>query len=358
MYVTLAGGESVIAIQGDNRHGITIVGRVTDAETGSPVDGANIYLSNTTIGASTDTGGVFGLRNVPPGLFDLIASRLGYSRQILHLQLTQGDSFYYAIRLTPSAVIGPDVDITAEQPKDWKGNLERFSKLFLGNTNQCRIINPEVLNFRFSNDTLFAWADSALRIENVGLGYGLKAVLADFAWNTEKDYGHYVLYPLFKQLNARDAPEEAQWEENRKKAYEGSLKHFLHSLCLGNSEEELFSVYSGPLKNLIRGQGHQVSAAEFELEPLEGTHLRMLKFSGYLRVEYGRKGDEEQVDEGKYRGRAKRLTGVSDINSVSIISLRGPYALIDSAGNLFNPLSLEVAGMWTTKRVSDLLPMY
>ena len=52
----------------------TLTGRVTDAETGEPLVGANVFLDGTMRGAATDADGAFRIEGVPPGAYRLVAS--------------------------------------------------------------------------------------------------------------------------------------------------------------------------------------------------------------------------------------------------------------------------------------------
>jgi len=56
----------------------TIKGVVKDADSGSPLIGANVVLKTTTMGAATDEDGFFMLENVPDGKWTLAVSYLGY----------------------------------------------------------------------------------------------------------------------------------------------------------------------------------------------------------------------------------------------------------------------------------------
>ena len=55
-----------------------IVGLITDADTGEPLAGVNVILENTALGASTDVDGIFVILNVPPGLYSINISYIGY----------------------------------------------------------------------------------------------------------------------------------------------------------------------------------------------------------------------------------------------------------------------------------------
>jgi len=55
-----------------------ITGVVTDAETAEPLPGANVIIEGTTMGAGTDIHGRYVILNVPPGLYTLLFSYVGY----------------------------------------------------------------------------------------------------------------------------------------------------------------------------------------------------------------------------------------------------------------------------------------
>ncbi|MBI4811657.1 MAG: carboxypeptidase-like regulatory domain-containing protein [Ignavibacteriales bacterium] len=343
-----------------------VTGKISDVETGELLENVNVFLSFTTIGTSTVKDGGFKLANIPIGVFDLVISRVGYERHVITLQIVQPDSFHYELKLKPQLLQTDEVEVIAESPEDWKENLERFIKTFIGETDNaqhCKILNPEVLNLYFDEktDTLVASSDSILYIDNYALGYRIHFILVQFIWDVNKDAGYYLIYPLFEELKPHTPKERSEWQQNREKTYKGSLKHFLCTLNSGNTDAEMFSIFSGPLKYLARGFGHRVSPDEFQLIPQHGTPFKLLQFPGYLRIEYGRRDGEYTRGEKVWDKFTKRWIdnpSIAQNATASIITLKNMYALIDTLGNLLNPLAIEVSGMWGNKRVSELLPMH
>ncbi|MDZ7290633.1 MAG: TonB-dependent receptor [candidate division KSB1 bacterium] len=55
-----------------------IAGRVTDAESGEALPGANVVIEETTLGAATDLNGNYVILNVPPGVYTVMFSYIGY----------------------------------------------------------------------------------------------------------------------------------------------------------------------------------------------------------------------------------------------------------------------------------------
>lgn len=62
-----------------------IKGKITDSETGEAIFGATVYISELRTGASTDTAGVFIIRNVPLGTFLGEVRMIGYSSHAVSL---------------------------------------------------------------------------------------------------------------------------------------------------------------------------------------------------------------------------------------------------------------------------------
>lgn len=60
-----------------------ISGRVTEAGTGTPLPGVNVVIDGTTQGATTDTDGYYSILNVRPGTYDVRASFIGFTPQVI-----------------------------------------------------------------------------------------------------------------------------------------------------------------------------------------------------------------------------------------------------------------------------------
>jgi hypothetical protein len=135
------------------------------------------------------------------------------------------------------------------------------------------------------------------------------------------------------------------WGENRRLAIDGSLKQFLWGLYRGEIAVEKFSMFTGPKVELVQGQSHRVDAQDFESEQLEGVPLKWISFPEYLRVEGGKLASALVHNE-----------WVEYHTGISLLHARESNILVDSLGNLFDPLSLEISGAWAMNRVSELLP--
>jgi hypothetical protein len=338
-----------------------ILGRITDENTGEPVENVNVYLANTTKGGWSAPDGNFVIKDVQIGKWELVISRVGYARVVVPLTIVRAETLTVEYALSESMVEIGEVSVTEARDEEWEENLGRFRDTFLGSsrfTGDCAILNPEVLDMAYRHDTLIANSRAPLRIENKALGYRIIIVLDKFVWNVEHDYGSYKIYPFFEELTPADRDEASTWTENREAAWKGSLRHFLQTLYHGNSESELFFIYTGTLKKLIAGQGHRVLSSEFRSDSISGTVYREFAIADPLRVEYGIQESGTEPPLRKQNRKTQQAPAPADPETVSILSVNDTVIVIDPRGNLFDPLKVEVAGGWGRSRVSELLPAH
>src|SRR3954470_9741060 len=64
----------------------TVIGKVTDTDSKSPIPGANIVIlnSDTITGTTTDANGKFRLENIPVGRHSIKVSLVGYQETIIN----------------------------------------------------------------------------------------------------------------------------------------------------------------------------------------------------------------------------------------------------------------------------------
>ncbi|CUS94476.1 TonB-dependent Receptor Plug Domain, partial [Candidatus Kryptonium thompsonii] len=95
-----------------------IAGRVTDAQTGEPIVGANIIIEGTYLGAASDLNGNYAIINVPPGVYKVKASAVGYKTVVkegvkVSIDLTTKLDF----QLEQTVIeLGQEVVVVAERP--------------------------------------------------------------------------------------------------------------------------------------------------------------------------------------------------------------------------------------------------
>lgn len=229
-----------------------VTGKVVDAETGRPVTGASVFLSNTSIGNAANNEGVFTLHNIPVGKFDLVASSLGYETHFETINaatLKEG----VTIKLKPKPNELASVVVGTYEKNGWAKWGKLFTEEFIGissNSFNCIIKNREVIKFRYSKkrNYLEAFADEPLLIENRALGYVLRYKLEGFAHDFKSGVISYYGFPLFEEMSG-NARKMKKWDENRKEAYYGSMTHFMRSLFKNKIMENGFEV-----KKLVKKQ--------------------------------------------------------------------------------------------------------
>jgi outer membrane receptor for ferrienterochelin and colicin len=94
-----------------------IVGTVTDADTGQPLAGVNVFLEGTTMGAATDENGFYVILNVPPGEYTIRSSMIGYAPvTVQEIQVSMGLTTTIDFQMTTEALRTGEVIVVAERP--------------------------------------------------------------------------------------------------------------------------------------------------------------------------------------------------------------------------------------------------
>lgn len=105
-----------------------ITGIISDSQTGEPLPGVNVILEGTFIGAATDLDGRYSILNIPPGIYTLRASMIGYAdTRIENIQVKIDLTTAVDLQLEGTVLdIGETVTIIAERPlvqRDMTGSL-------------------------------------------------------------------------------------------------------------------------------------------------------------------------------------------------------------------------------------------
>ena len=331
----------------------TISGTVTAEETGEPLHGAHVFLSGTKIGTVTNPAGRFQIRGIPAGNYRLVISSIGYKRIAEDLTISPGENLIRNEKL-PDVVYELDEIYAGNLDERWESHLDRFERLFLGETqlsDSVKILNPEVLRFDRSWWGRFrAEALAPLRIENRALGYEITYFLDDF--NHSGTITRWDGEPLFAELIPENEQQSAYWEENRRKAYLGSYRHFLISLVEGRTEEEDFRVY-------LESRGRSIAATQQKMrvpdsritQPADEEFLTRLRFDGILEVIY--LGAGEDPDYIRWARGPVRIP--RDVQS-SHVDLNKQYVTIDPDGEISETYGTTRYGYFSYKRFADKTP--
>jgi hypothetical protein len=318
----------------------SITGEVTDGDTGEPLYFVNVYLDGTTIGTTTDENGYYSMEDLPLGGYDLIFSHVAYQVQSRSIHVQEYSSLKIDVLLQLKIFKSSVINVIAEEPKVWRKRLNEFKKMFLGKTENAKktyLVNPEVLEFRFDSTTneLIAFADSDLVIENHALGYRIINQIQAFKWSDV--IIEHQIYSRFEQLTAVHENDHYRWEENRKRTYEGSFKHFLSAFANQRLKEEGFDIYHGDLLMFQEGFGEHLNPkALYPLkEKSKGSSYKRLFFKRWLKVIYLMHVPQKE----------------------SFLKLASGAVLVDSLGNFLIAPIIEKAGFWGESRIADRLPL-
>lgn len=113
---------------------------------------------------------------------------------------------------------------------------------------------------------LVALAPRHLSIINQALGYHITYHHFDFRVDYTSRRITFVAAPVYEELKSTDARQQQRWEANRRKAYAGSLPHFLRSVREDRLAQEGFRVEamvialnSSPIQQRIRQAGDSLA---------------------------------------------------------------------------------------------------
>ncbi len=91
----------------------TIVGTVRDGETGGPLAGAVVVLTELGRAATTDADGRYALRQVPAGPHHITVRFIGYAQRSLHALVPRVGALEISVSLLPAAVALPALEVHA-----------------------------------------------------------------------------------------------------------------------------------------------------------------------------------------------------------------------------------------------------
>jgi len=332
----------------------TLYGTVTDARTGKAVPGVNVFLSETTLGAMTDSSGNYAIEGAPPGGCDLVFQHVGYEITTQTLTLSDNGNKRVDVHLHPKVLQGPEITVTSPFPREWRKRFGEFEKAFLGetgNASQCVIRNPEAVQFKPdpSGDGWAAFSDQAVVVENRIMGYTVRCHIIHFGWSRYVVTVRQKVFSIFKLIPAASREQQNRWEKNRENAYRGSVKHFLSAFARGKIKEEGFRVFESRVQ-IFEGSRHPLEEVSnrYPIPPdnlyavlrrtaytdtssavRSGTVLKTLAFDDWLKVDYQKRK--------------------------SFITLEGPI-VADTLGNIWNAVRITLAGNWGRYGLADRLP--
>ncbi len=374
-----------------------VYGKVYD-ENSLPLEGASVYINNTSIGSTSNHEGEFELY-VEEGSYDLIVSFIGFETIRYPINTsTLNKSIVFKMtakrNVLDEVVIQKREKMSEDQRKNY---LQLFRSVFIGRSKfakDCVLLNDEVLDFDYDEKTTTLEISSRepLKIINKRLGYTISYDLITLDI-TSKNIT-YLGYARYEE-NKVSKGKLKRLKRNRKRAYKGSKIHFLKAVKSNRIKEEGFLVNlverlpnpQSPSQEEIKfarevfqkrrsanSIGYKNSAGaendlkrakdilqRAELSPFitrvkkkdvrrdefllsDGTNS-YLYFKDYLEVTYLRETPDKNYRSDNW-GRYQ----------VSLIKLLKDEVSLDENGLLKDPLDVVQLGYWAFEKVGDDLP--
>jgi len=108
-----------------------ISGRVIDKDTGAPLIGTNIVVEGTQMGGATDSNGEYFIINMRPGVYNVVASMIGYSRvKMEDIRVSVNSTTNLNFELSQQVIEGEVIIVTATQlaiKKDQTSSIRNIS---------------------------------------------------------------------------------------------------------------------------------------------------------------------------------------------------------------------------------------
>ena len=210
------------------------------------MQGASVFINNTSRGTTADKSGYFEITDVPAGKHELIISSIGYETTVYSfsaeaLPVKLKVVLEVKVKELENVIVEPSVE------EGWNKWGKLFTDNFIGSTPNaafCRIKNEKAIRFRHykKSNRVIAYCDEPLIFENKALGYTIKYQLENFEVNFKEHSSAFSGYPFFEEIEKKRKGLQNKWRQKRDKAYYGSMMHFMRSLYLDSLHKEGFEV--------------------------------------------------------------------------------------------------------------------
>jgi hypothetical protein len=337
----------------------TIIGKISDAQTGEALPFCNVFINNTTISTTTDLDGNFKLEGIPEGEFEIGFSFVGFQAQQKPASIKAGSQLTFNISLVSLEQQLSDVEIKASRDRAWERELRKFKSYFLGNDEmaaKCEILNPWVIDFPEDNtaNNFRAEAIQPIEIENRALGYLLTFDLKIFQFTQN----YYIISGAtrFTDLEAPNESIKAEWERKRLDTYLKSPANMFRSMITNSHNEEGFFLYGN------KAGGSESSNLRSDIFANE-LGKSVVEYNPENLVQMGRRPGEYRIF---LKGRIEihYEKGYSTINTykdapypISWIEVNGNYVTVNSNGMIINQKDVTLSGDMDKRKISSLLPL-
>jgi len=216
-------------------------GRITDTENDKPIPGASVFISNTTIGTTTDTEGYYQLSIPEEGSYRLTISHVGY--QSVFRDIEPGN-VSMVINIAMNIIELEEITVSARVRFRQK-DINLFWRTILGESpsrKTIHVLNPEVVYFYYNSETkkLKVTCREPLQIVNYETGYRIHYVLNSFTHDYNENDSDWSNQLIFSELKPENIRQKIKWEDKRRKLYSISLTKFIKSLYNNSLHNEGF----------------------------------------------------------------------------------------------------------------------
>lgn len=314
------------------KNSASISGFITDRLTGKPLQNVNVLVSGINFGHVSDKIGYFEIKNLPKGNYKLIFSLIGYESLSALYEIKDSEALNQEIKLTPRTYSTETIEISSKKIADKHKLLDQFKKLFLGNSDfadSCSIENEKSIDFTEIADNVFGIkCDTISIIKNNALGYLIRGKLNNATINLNVPELSFDFASGFEEMPHKDIDQKIMWQENRKLAFRGTLRHFLLSLYNNRLNEEGYKLY---LKGFSTNKQEKIEDINKIIQYGDQGSV-LIKTNDILVVKYG-------LD-------------------ISTIRLRHPIITITNTGVIKEKMPLEMTGAFSVCDLSRQLPGY
>lgn len=335
---------------GFSQEQFTIKGKVIDAASKAPLNGASVFCQNTTFGVVTNTEGEFSL-TLPKGGYDLVVSYTGFQSDEQRINSASTEPLTIEMKPKDKSMEAVTVAGSNEVPDGWVKYGSFFKDQFFGgtaNAAECNLMNPEALRFFYSKkrNRLKVLVKEELRIENQALGYKIRYQLDSLTYEYTTQVVTFSGYPFFEAMTGT-AEQEAKWKLNRQKAYRGSKLHFMRCWYKKTITEEGFALEK------VSGD-----ASKFDATPIPDVYdpsfyqidsgSVVIGLTGKYRVVY-----RKEMPDPKFVSFYKLPSHIKV--QLSIVDVLDEF-LIEENGYWYEQTDLINTGYWSYERMAEAVP--
>ena len=333
-----------------------ITGKVTDKADGKPVPFANVYFNNSQNGTTSNTSGLYMLKNLDAGVYVFIVSFVGYEAYRKTIRLGINDTIRINVKLAPSLTQLAEVEVKGKVDAQWRRQFRKFESNFFGpdvSSKSCEILNPGALVFNENpkTDSFTAESKVPLEIINHRLGYRIYFTLKQFCIY-KGSLSIYYGDVRFERLPAETSEQLSTWEMNRYNAYRGSLRNFFRDFINNTLEKDGFKAYLvKPSISYMRTNYFSEKLGK-ELVPLDRKNMILLSSNPNMRYIVS-----SLPIEIIYTGRFWPKSPYPDMPfETSRIVFKTGRLEVNANGFVYDPTAFSVAGNRAGERAADMLP--